>query len=84
MFKMLKRAGIEHTEKRLHFKQYQKETVVIRFGEFEEETCIRKGVKQDCTLSPKFTHLGVKLNSRKINVLRFTDDIAVIAENEKE
>jgi len=37
MFKILKRAGIEYTERRLLFKLYQKETAVIRFGETEEE-----------------------------------------------
>jgi len=32
MFKILKRAGIEYTERRLLFKLYQKETAVIIFG----------------------------------------------------
>jgi hypothetical protein len=31
---------------------YQKEIAVLRFGEIEEEACIRKGVRQGCTLSP--------------------------------
>jgi len=52
MFKILKRAGIEYTEKRLLFKLYQKEITVLRFREIEEEACIRKGVRQGCILSP--------------------------------
>ncbi|KAF0764794.1 craniofacial development protein 2-like [Aphis craccivora] len=44
MFKILKRAGIEYTEKRLLFKLYQKEITVLRFREIEEEACIRKGI----------------------------------------
>jgi len=52
MFKILKRAGIKYTERRLLFKLYQKETVVIRFGETAEEARKRKGVRQGCNLSP--------------------------------
>jgi len=99
MFKILKRAGIEYTERRLLFKLYQKETAVIRFGETEEEARIRKGVRQGCNLSPSIFNayiqeaidiirekiqLGIKINGRKIDMLRFADDIAVIAENEEE
>lgn len=29
-------------------------------------------------------HLGIKINGRTIDMLRFADDIAVIAENEEE
>jgi len=61
--------------------------------------CIRKGVRQGCILSPSIfnayiqeeidiirekIHLGIKMNGRKIDMLRFADDIAVIAENEEE
>lgn len=64
-----------------------------------EGAYIRKGVRQGCTLSPyifnayiqeainiirKKIHLGVKMNGREIDMLRFTDDIAVIAENEED
>jgi hypothetical protein len=52
-FEILKRAGIEYTERRLLFKLYQKETAVIRFGETEEKARIRKGVRQGCNLSPR-------------------------------
>ncbi|XP_025417940.1 uncharacterized protein LOC112688792 [Sipha flava] len=98
MFKILKRASIEYTERRLLFKLYQKETAVIRFGETEEEARIRKGVMQGCNLSPSIFNayiqeainirekiqLGIKINDRKIDMLRFADDIAVIAKNEEE
>jgi len=51
MFKMLQRAGIEYTDRRLLFKLYQKQTAVIWFGKIDEETCVRKGVRQGSTLS---------------------------------
>ncbi|VVC30385.1 Endonuclease/exonuclease/phosphatase,Reverse transcriptase domain [Cinara cedri] len=72
MFKILKRAG---------------------------EARIRKGVRQDCNLSPSIFNayiqeaidiirekiqVGIKINDRKIDMLRFADDIAVIAENKEE
>ncbi|KAL4084163.1 hypothetical protein QTP88_027996 [Uroleucon formosanum] len=81
MFKILKRVGTEYTERRLLFKLYQ------------------KGVKQGCNLSPSIFNayiqeaidiirekiqLGIKINDRKIDMLRFADDIAVMAENEGE
>lgn len=42
MFKMLKRADIEHIERRLLFKLYQKETAVMRFGKIEKEAFIKR------------------------------------------
>ncbi|KAF0772940.1 Reverse transcriptase domain-containing protein [Aphis craccivora] len=90
MFKILKRAGIEYTERRCP---------VIRFGETEEEAHIRKRVRQGCNLSPSIFNayiqeaidiirekiqLGIKINGKKIDMLRFADEIAVIAENEEE
>lgn len=61
-------------------------------SEIEEDSSIRKGVRQGCTtLSPSIfntyiqeaidiarakTRLGIMLNSWKIDMLRFADDIA--------
>lgn len=99
MFKMLKRAGINYTERRLLFKLYQKEIAVIQFGEIEEETYMRKGLRQSCIFSPSIfnghiqkaidiirekIYLGIEMNVRKIDMLRFVDDIAIIAENEED
>jgi len=99
MLKILKRAGVDYTERRLLYKLYQKETAVIRIGKTKEEACIKRGVRQGCTLSPsifnayireaiditrKKMHLDIKLNGRKIYMLRFVDDIAVVAENKKD
>lgn len=30
------------------------------------------------------THLGIKINGYNVDMLRFTDDIAIIAKNEKD
>jgi len=99
IFKMLKIAGVDYTEMSLLYKLYQRETAVIIIGETNEETCIRRGVRQVCTLSSsilnayiqeaiditrKKTHLGIKLNGRKINMLWFANDIAIEAENEED
>jgi len=52
MFRILKRAGVDYTERRLLYKLYQKETAVIRVGETEEEACIKKRIRQGCTFTP--------------------------------
>jgi len=72
MFNILKRVGIEYTEKRQLFKLYQKETAIIRFYEIEEEACIRKGVRQGCTLSPSILNAciqeAIDIMREKINL----------------
>lgn len=79
---MLQRIGKEYIKWRLLFKLYQKEIAVIRFNEIEGEARIRKGVRQDYTLSHiifnvyiqeaidmirEKTQLGKKFNATEID-----------------
>lgn len=72
---------------------------VIRFGEIQDEACIKKKIRQCCIFLPSIfnayiqeanniirdkIHLGIMINFRKIDMPRFADDVSVIAEIEKE
>ncbi|KAE9539605.1 hypothetical protein AGLY_004857 [Aphis glycines] len=92
-WEMLKRVFIDYTERRLIFKLYQKGTAAIQFGKIEEETRLRKGVRQGCTLFPSIFNTYIQeaidtmreiwMNGRKMYMLRFTDNIAVLAESKE-
>lgn len=51
IFKILKRLGIDYTKRRLFYKLCQNEMIVIRIGEIEKKECIRKRLKEGCTLT---------------------------------
>jgi len=61
MFEILKRAGVDYTERRLLYKPYKMETAVKKIGETEKKACIIRRVRQGCTISPsKFnTHKNI-------------------------
>lgn len=102
MFKIMKRAGIATKERKLLYQLYKNEIAIIKIGDIQKESKIKKGVRQGCTLctlSPLIFNayiqeaidiireriqLGIKVNGYRIDMLRFADDIAIIAENEKD
>jgi len=99
MFKMMKKAGIATKERTLLYQLYKNEIAIIKTGDTQKESKIKKGVRQGCTLSPLIFNayiqeaidiirekiqLGIKVNGYRIDMLRFADDIAIIAENEKD
>ena len=77
---------------------YYKQTARVRIGgELTEEIEIGRGVRQGCCLSPTLFNLhleeiigesfdgkrGVSIGGRRIECIRFADDMEVIAENTK-
>jgi len=99
MFKIMKRLGIKYTDRKLLYNLYKDELAVIRIQDEEEEVKINRGVRQGCTLSPiifnayiqeavdiinENAKLGIKINGQKISMLRFADDIALIAESKED
>ena len=99
MFKMLRRAGVAITERKLLYQLYKNEIAIIKMENIQKESRIKKGVRQGCTLSPLIfnayiqeaidiirdkTQLGIKINGYRIDMLRFADDIAIVAENERD
>lgn len=72
---------------------YKHERGVICFGSKEERACIRKGVRQDFSLSSYLFHLfvqktidkvkkevqvNVKVHGERIEMLKFTDDTVLM------
>lgn len=99
MFNMMTRVGIKHAARKLLYKLYKDELKVIKIQDNVEEAKINKGVRQGCTPSPiifnayiqeaiekikEDTNLGIIVNGHKISMLRFADDIALIAETEED
>jgi len=99
MFDMMTRVGIKHADRKLLYKLYKDELAVIEIQDNVEEAKINKGVRQGCTLSPiifnayiqeaikkikEDTNLGIIVNGHKISMLRFADDMALIAETEED
>jgi len=75
---------------------YKSQTILIKIDGKEQETKIKKGVRQGCILSPILFNLyieeamkelrekiqqGVRIGGIMITALRFADDIAYCVEN---
>lgn len=99
MYKMPKRAGVATTERKLLYQLYKNKIAIIKMGDIQKESTIKKGVGQGCILSLLIfnayiqgaidtirdrTQLGIKVNGHRIDMLRFADDIMTIAKNEKD
>lgn len=92
---MIRRAGVAITKRKLLYQLYKNEIAITKIGDIQKESRIQKGVRQGCTLSPLICHafvqeairyktkLGIMINGFRKDMLRFADDIAVEAENEK-
>ena len=97
LFKLLKRININWKDRRLIAEIYKNQTCCININGAETEAIIRKGVRQGCPLSPYLFNLfieevirsvkektkGIKINGRKIQRIRFADDIVIIEDSEK-
>ena len=98
MLGILKEIGVLYNDRRIIHSLYKNQVAVIKSGPSCEEARIRKGVRQGCALSPiifnvyiekaineiKEKSSGVNIHGEKVSMLRFADDIAVVAETEKD
>jgi exonuclease III len=95
---ILKNKGIEWKERRLIRNLYKDQRVIVRVGNKEsKEIELGRGVRQGCCLSPILFNIyleemireiemkmkGVKIGGRKVSCVRFADDMAVLAEDQK-
>jgi hypothetical protein len=94
--KILKMIKIDYRDRRIIRELYKHQTTSIKIEESKKEAAIRKEVRQACKLTPllfniyiekvinKFKEFctGMKMNGVRIQMLSFTDDIAIIAEDE--
>ncbi|KAI5752456.1 hypothetical protein M8J77_017138 [Diaphorina citri] len=96
MMQILKDIGVKFTDRRLIFNLYKGQKAYIEIGTESETASIRKGVRQGCQISPYLFNIyiekaireckecctGVMLSGKRIQMLRFADDIAVLAPDE--
>jgi hypothetical protein len=99
LFGILENLGIDSNCRRIIYQLYKKQAATIRMGDGSHiEAKINKEIGQGCNLSPSMFSIyleeaisearnirikRIKINREKINMLRFADDIATIAENQK-
>ena len=99
MFSLLKKLGFKYRDRRTIANMYRNQTATLTIEEHKKEALIRKGVRQGCSLSPLLFNLymelavndvkeqfrfGVTVQGEKIKMLRFADDIVILAESKKD
>lgn len=100
LFKILRAINVDFKDRRIIYNLYKNETAVFECKTGANITAkIKKGVRQGCNLSPMLFNLfiemairevkmsdvgGVKINGNRIKLVRFADDIALVAESEEE
>ena len=87
---------IDYRDRRIIRELYKHQTTYIYIKESKREAAIRKDVRQGCNLSPLLCNIyieqaineckeyctGIKVKGVRIQMLRFADDIAIIAQDE--
>lgn len=96
MMKILKDIGVEYRDRRIIFNLYRNQSMHIEVNQESEKAKIKKGVRQGCNISPYLFNIyiekaiekckecctGIVLNGVRIQMLRFADDIALLAPDE--
>lgn len=98
MFKIMKRARIATTKRILLYQLYKNEKAIIKMGDIQKvqnkERCqtrmylspliFNAYIQEAIDIIRERIQLGIKVNGYRIDMLRFADNIAIIAENEKD
>ena len=96
MMKILKIIKIDYRDGGIVRELYREQTTFIKIKENKNESAIRKGVRQCCNLSPLLFNIyieqaineckdyctGIKVNGVRIQMVRFADDTAIVAQGE--
>ena len=95
---ILKKIGVDWKERKFLSNIYMKQRIKVRVGdEISEGREIGRGVLQGCSLSPTLYNIyledsmknyflnmgGVNIGGRRIKYIRFADDMALLAEDER-
>jgi hypothetical protein len=94
-FELLEKLRIDYSNRRIIHQLYKKQVATMRMRDGSRiEAKINQGVRQGCNLLPALFTMyleevireaqnvrlnGIKINGEEINMLRFADDIAMIA-----
>ena len=99
MFEILRTIGLRFRDRGIIYNLYKDQVAIIRVEDQERQASIKKGVRQGCSLSPLLFNMyveeamkklkeefagGVKIQGEEIKMLRFADDIILLAEREEE
>jgi len=93
----VEQARIDRRDRRIML-LYKKQETLIEVGEHNAPAKIKRGVRQGYSLSPypfnlfiegiidkyKKNSKGISINGEKIHCIRFTNDIAIVSESEKD
>ena len=95
MMKILKMINTDYRVRRIIRELYKHQTTSLKIKESKREAVIRKEVRQGCNLSPLLSNIyieqavneckhcnGIKVNGVGIQMVRFTDDIVIVAKDE--
>uniref|UniRef100_A0A8D9E3Z3 Craniofacial development protein 2 n=1 Tax=Cacopsylla melanoneura TaxID=428564 RepID=A0A8D9E3Z3_9HEMI len=97
LFEILKEIGVDYKDRKIIHSLYKNQTANVQVNNSEwQKASIRKGVRQGCKISPDLFNVyiekvineckefctGIILNGLRIQMLRFADDIAVLAPDE--
>uniref|UniRef100_A0A8D8TI87 Craniofacial development protein 2 n=1 Tax=Cacopsylla melanoneura TaxID=428564 RepID=A0A8D8TI87_9HEMI len=96
MMDILKEINVTFKDRRLIYNLYKNQIAHIEINKAKETASIKKGVRQGCQISPYLFNIyiekaikeckecctGVVLSGRRVQMLRFADDIAVLAPDE--
>lgn len=98
LMECLERCGVDGKDRNIIQNLYWNQTARVRVGDtLSDNVQIERGVRQGCIMSPtlfgRYTEdifktvsskMGIKVNGRIVNNLRYADDTALIAENEND
>lgn len=97
LMQILKRINVDYRDRRIITELYKNQTAFIKVGEKQREAAIKRGVRQGCNLSPLLFNIyieqainkckeycsGIKVNGVRVQMLRFADDIAIVAQDKR-
>lgn len=94
----MRQIGIDWKDRSIIFQLYKQQKIRIEIKYMKKYELVREGVGQGCSVSSSLFNIfiesaiekfkteskGVKVNEKQIHCIRFADDIAIVAEIERD